>query len=280
MKVTAFLASLSERMIVLLSFTLVLLIGFADYHTDPLLSTSIFYVVPVAISAWYGNRRLSLAITILSAAAWLLSDTLSGTAYPRAFVLYWNGGVRLGLFLIISFLLSGFREQLIIEEKLADTDTLTGVYNRRAFYEKLELEIRRLERFKHPFSLAYIDLDNFKQVNDTMGHHIGDKLLERVVVTMTSKTRATDIIARLGGDEFALLMVETGSAAAADAIGNLQKHLLAAMAREGWPVTFSIGLVICETPPQGVQEILGFADSLMYSVKKSGKNRIAQAKLE
>lgn len=280
MKIKDFLAPLPPGSITTLSFSLVFMIGFADYHLDPELSTSIFYVMPVAISAWYGSRRLGLAITIFSALIWLLTDALSGAVYSSSVILYWNGAVRLGLFLIISLSLAGFREQLTVEENLADTDTLTGVYNRRAFYEKLEREIRRSERFSRPFSLAYVDLDNFKQINDSLGHYTGDELLKKVVTIMQAKTRITDVIARLGGDEFALLMVETGYEAAEDAMGNLHGHLLAAMKDENWPVTFSIGLVICENPPRDVDEVLNFADSLMYSVKNSGKNRIAKAKLE
>lgn len=280
MKITHFLESLSGGMIIALAILLVFLIGLADYHAGPELSSSIFYVVPLAISAWYGSRKSAILIAILAAAVWLASDSLSGQTYSRPFIIYWNGSVRLGLFLIIGFLLSGYRAKLTVEETLADTDSLTGAYSRRAFYEKIDREIYRLDRFKHPFTLAYIDLDNFKPVNDAMGHHVGDELLKKVVLLLQAKTRKVDVVARLGGDEFALLMVETEFNAAADAMEKLRGNLLDAMEQEGWPVTFSIGLVSCERPPRDIQEVMRFADGLMYSVKKSGKNRIAHAKLE
>lgn len=280
MKITVFLESLSETRIIILSLVLVLLVGVADYFAGPELSSSIFYVVPLAIGAWYGNRRQGIVLAILSAIVWLVTDYLSGRTYSHQFIEYWNASVRLGLFLIISLLLSAYRGQLTVEENLADTDSLTGVYNRRAFYEKIQREIYRAERFKHPFTLAYFDLDNFKQVNDNKGHQIGDDLLRKVVQVMKSNTRKIDVLSRLGGDEFALLMVETGFSAAADAMGKLQGYLLDAMQQENWPVTFSIGLVTCEEPPGDIQEVISFADGLMYSVKKSGKNRIKHAKFQ
>ncbi|MBU0480553.1 MAG: GGDEF domain-containing protein [Proteobacteria bacterium] len=278
-KITDFLGSLSETGIVTFCLSLVFLIGVGDYLAGPELSSSIFYVVPLAIGTWYGNKRLGVIIALLSAVAWLMTDTLSGRVYSHPLILYWNGSVRLGLFLIIGLLFSGYRTQLTIEETLAHTDVLTGVCNRRAFYEKIEREIDRSQRFGHPFTLAYIDLDNFKQVNDTLGHHIGDALLKKVAQLMEGNTRKTDVITRLGGDEFAVLMVETGYKAAEDAMEKLQTRLLAAMKQKGWPVTFSIGMVTCEKPPGSMQEVMSLADNLMYSVKKSGKNRIARMKM-
>ena len=93
-------------------------------------------------------------------------------------------------------------------------DPLTGALNSRAFTEQLQLEVDRAKRYDHPLSLAYIDLDNFKRVNDSRGHLEGDKVLRCVVTEMRKSVRANDVVGRLGGDEFALLMPETDVAAA------------------------------------------------------------------
>jgi diguanylate cyclase (GGDEF)-like protein len=275
-----FLETWTKRQIALAGFFLVCAIGIGDFLAGPQLSTSIFYVVPVGICAWHGNRRMAFVAALISAFVWLVTDIASGQSYSHSFILYWNGLSRLGTFIIIAYLLSRYRFQLAVEEKLAATDPLTGALNNRAFYEKVEGEIERSRRFHHPFSVAYIDLDNFKSVNDTMGHIKGDLLLQKIVGVMTSNTRVIDVVARLGGDEFAILYPETGVSAAQEAVSKWQSVSLAAMRTENWPITFSIGVLTCEEPPDSVKQVINIADGLMYSVKKSGKNRIAYASLE
>ena len=89
------------------------------------------------------------------------------------------------------------------------SDPLTGVANSRVFLELLKREIARARRYKRPLTLAYLDLDNFKSVNDILGHAMGDKVLQTVVSTVNANIRVTDVVGRLGGDEFVLLLPET-----------------------------------------------------------------------
>jgi diguanylate cyclase (GGDEF)-like protein len=166
------------------------------------------------------------------------------------------------------------REALKAEQELARSDSLTGVRNRRAFYEAGQDEARRSRRYHRTFTLAYVDLDNFKVVNDTLGHSEGDLLLVTVAEVLRHQIRSTDVIARLGGDEFALLLPETGDAAAHVVLAKLRGALAEAMQSHLWPVTFSMGAIVCETPPASFEELVREADELMYSVKKSGKGRL------
>lgn len=272
-----FFQSFTKTQIIFIGGFLILIIGIGDFWAGPQISTSLFYVLPIGICTWYDSRRTGIAFSFLSAFVWFVTDKYSGHIYSHFFIIYWNSAVRLGTFLIIAYLLSGYRAQLAAEEQLADTDSLTGASNRRAFYEKIETEISRSRRFHRPFSLAYIDLDNFKLINDTKGHITGDFLLKKVIEVMKANTRVIDHVARLGGDEFAVLFAETGQQAAHDAVTKLQSVLLASMQAEKWPVTFSIGVVTCEEIPESVKDVINFADTLMYSVKKSGKNSIAHA---
>jgi len=161
------------------------------------------------------------------------------------------------------------------EKRLSRTDDLTGVANRRAFYETGEVERKRAGRYGRPLSLAYIDLDNFKQVNDRSGHDTGDQVLVCVGEILQKNTRAEIVAARLGGDEFALLLPEAGQAAALSVINKLHGLLNRAMREKDWPVTFSIGVVTYDNPPESTEQMVQAADELMYRVKRQGKDRLA-----
>jgi diguanylate cyclase (GGDEF)-like protein len=171
-------------------------------------------------------------------------------------------------------LLKSQRATLETERRLSRTDGLTGAANRRAFYETAEVERKRALRYGRPMSLAYIDLDNFKQVNDQSGHDSGDRVLVCVAEVLRKHNRAENLVARLGGDEFALLLPEAGQISAGVVINKLRGLLNNAMRENGWPVTFSIGVVTYDKPPENMEEMVQVADKLMYTVKREGKNKI------
>jgi diguanylate cyclase (GGDEF)-like protein len=162
------------------------------------------------------------------------------------------------------------------EKELASTDFLTSAANGRRFFELLQLEFDRLQRYGRPFTLVYMDLDNFKMVNDQFGHPEGDRALRAIVRFAGENLRKVDVVARLGGDELALLLPEINEESARAVLVKLQKGLIAEMKRNNWPVTFSIGAVTCEgAAPATPADLVKLSDSLMYSVKRSGKNGIA-----
>jgi len=163
------------------------------------------------------------------------------------------------------------------ERELARQDPLTGLANRRAFLEASETEKERSRRYHHCFNIAYIDLDGFKKVNDSLGHAVGDQVLRQVADTLRSNLRSTDAVARLGGDEFAILLVETDAASAERVLRKLHELLRAAMKANGWSVDFSIGLASYLCPPESIDNIIRTADGLMYSVKVKGKGNLAVA---
>jgi diguanylate cyclase (GGDEF)-like protein/PAS domain S-box-containing protein len=165
------------------------------------------------------------------------------------------------------------------ERGLSRQDALTGLANRRAFLETSEIEKERSRRYHHCFNIAYIDLDGFKKVNDTLGHAVGDQVLIQVAKTLRANLRSTDAVARLGGDEFAVLLAETDAASAERVLRKLRDLLRAAMKNNGWTVDFSIGLASYLCPPESIDNIIRTADGLMYSVKAKGKGNIAVALL-
>ena len=264
----------SKAVIFLISLAITGLLSIGDYLTGPEISFSIFYVLPIAIAAWFGSRTTGILIAVVVAATLNIVEMMSGVEYSHPLIVYWNSIASLGIVLILAYLFSDIRERLQKEREIADTDSLTGSFNRRRFYLHVENEIQRASRYGHPFTIAYIDLDNFKTVNDSHGNQIGDDLLRTVGRVMTAHARETDIAARLGGDEFAILFIETGTHEAASALGKIHAQLRAAMERCAWPVTFSIGLVTYETAPADVRQVLKQADETMYAAKRSGKNRM------
>ena len=264
----------SPGAILVISLALTGLLSVGDYLTGPEISFSIFYVLPIAVAAWYGSRTVGILIAVVVAATLNIVEVMSGVVYSHPLIVYWNSIASFGIVLILAYLFSDIRERLQKERRLADTDSLTGALNRRRFYQHVENEIQRASRYGHPFTIAYIDLDNFKTVNDSYGHPVGDDLLSTVGRVMAAHARDTDITARLGGDEFAILFVETGLDEAANAFGKIHARLLAEMRRSGWPVTFSIGMVTYETAPVDVRQVLKQADETMYAAKRSGKDRV------
>jgi diguanylate cyclase (GGDEF)-like protein len=164
------------------------------------------------------------------------------------------------------------------ERNLARTDYLTGAVNSRYFYEFVQTELDRVQRYEHPFTVVYIDLDNFKLMNDQFGHATGDVALQTIVRCAQQHLRKSDIVARLGGDEFALLLPETNQAAAQAALTKIQQIFLAEMQQHDWPVTLSIGALTYSAPASITPDaLLKMADSLMYRAKTSGKNTIKSA---
>ena len=268
------LAGLDSPAVLGISLGSVAVLGCIDYLTGYEYSFAIFYVFPVALAAWFINVKAGILIALFSAIVWDLSNRLAGEHFSNPAIAYWNTATRFGFFIIITTLLATLRQVLEHERTLARTDPLSGVLNSRAFYVLVAAEIERQRRHRHPFSLVYMDVDNFKSINDLYGHRIGDELLQIVASTIAENLRVIDAVARLGGDEFAILLLETPADAAQQAIERMQALLLATMRQQQWPVTFSIGIATCLVPPLSVDALVQLADTQMYLVKKHGKNNI------
>lgn len=252
---------------------MVLAVGMADYLTGSEISFSIFYLLPVTLATWCVSRQAGIALAVISAITWLMLD-LEGKVYSHPAIPYWNMLVRFGFFLIVLIILSRLKSAYERERVLSSLDSLTGLLNGRAFQERAHYEIERTRRFGHPFTVAYIDLDDFKAVNDRFGHSAGNTVLCTVADTARDNVRATDIVARLGGDEFALLFPETGEESAGTVLQKISSLISGSLEKNGWPVTLSIGAVTFRKPPDSVDRMLHTADALMYAVKHAGKGRI------
>lgn len=252
---------------------LVAALGWVDYATGFEISLSLFYLIPMGLVAWYSTRNLALVICGLAAIAWLMADVASGHVYSIPGLHVWNMAIRLGFFIVVTLLLAALRQAHAAEQRFARTDFLTGLLNSRHFTELADAELARSRRYGYPLSLAYLDVDDFKRVNDRLGHAAGDELLATVGGQLARSLRQTDLVARLGGDEFVMLLPHADEAAARQAIDKVQAALTDAMAVHEWPVTFSVGVMTFRKAPESVNDLVNAADHLMYSVKAGGKAR-------
>ena len=252
---------------------LVGLIGLIDYITGPDFSFAIFYLVPIALGAWKGGFGQGILLALASAVSWQSVEILKGsTALPA--IQLWNGTSRFGIFVITSSLLSRLRVSLFLEKKLARADSLTGAANGRTFYESVSLATAWSLQTSRPVTLVYLDLDNFKWLNDAQGHAKGDEALCDLVRIIHEQIRLTDLLARLGGDEFALLLSDCGAEDAMEILLRLQERLAQEMAKKKWPLTLSIGAMTFLRPLRDVDAMVQLADHLMYEAKHGGKNQI------
>jgi len=256
------------------SIFLVGVLGIVDYLTGIEYSFYLFYLIPISLSAWFASRTLGLLISFLSVITWGLVDIASGEDFSHPVVYFWNTLIRVVFFVIVTYLISELHDTQKSVQALARTDYVTGVVNTRYFHELLGTELNRSNRYKRPFTLAYLDLDNFKQVNDKFGHHEGDELIAFFSVELKNLLRETDIIARLGGDEFAILFPETDRHEAEIVITKIYGYLKERLVYKYPFVTFSAGVVTYLVTPHSTDETINVADQLMYSVKSSTKNGI------
>jgi len=252
---------------------LVVGVGLVDYITGPEYSLLLLYLIPVLTTAWFVGKWASVAISVESAIVLLVVDLVWQKHSSESVALYWNDLSILIFFLLVTYIIASLKSAFEREKLAAGTDALTGVANRRHFYDLADSEINRLKRYGHPFTVCYIDIDNFKQINDTFGHGEGDNLLRLIAESIISNMRRTDVVGRLGGDEFALLMPETGADVALNVVGKVLA-LQGIAQKRGLTITLSIGMVVYLSPPENVEEMIKRADALMYSVKTGGKNNI------
>lgn len=213
-------------------------------------------------------------MSILCAAVWVFADVSVGEEYNHPIIYFWNFLIRLGFFLIVTYLLAELRKAQKIVQALSRTDHITGMVNSRYFHELLDAELKRAGRYHRPFTLMYIDLDNFKQVNDQFGHEEGDKLLAYIAGELKRAVRSTDTVARLGGDEFVILFPEAGSEEARVVTTKLFEQIKERIGEKYAFVTLSAGVVTYPSPPESTTEAIKISDEIMYSIKNSTKDSI------
>ena len=246
-------------------------------------------------------RARSLMLFPLQAADRVLGSLIIASLHPNHFTpLDYHLGLLVAAHLSSALLnalarqrLAATNAKLRAEEKkltelnhrlreLAQTDDLTGLFNRRQLMSHLESEIARMERYGGELSCLMIDVDDFKQINDSNGHYAGDQVLRQLANLLRQSSRATDFVARYGGDEFTVLLAQTGARGAECAAEKLRRSVLdcsfAAGLRGTMTLSVSIGLAACtESDRLKADEILASADRALYKAKHAGGNKVAKA---
>jgi len=246
-------------------------VAYLDFLTGDV-SLAVLYLIAIICCAWFVGRWQGVVVSLLSSSATAFTDFLQGES---SLLHYGNLAIEAAVLAVVSLLTSQLRIGYDHEEDLANRDPLTGLPNRRSFFQVAGFLLPVSRRAIRPVTVVYLDLDGFKKVNDAQGHQTGDAVLQAVGRVLMTKLRASDLVARLGGDEFVVFFPEAGFAEATVTLRKLQGELRHAMAERGWPVDFSMGAVTYdETPPQDVDQILREADGLMYAVKQSGGGAI------
>jgi len=249
-------------------------IGGIDYFSGVELRVFPLYYAPVSFIAWYRGRSGTLVASALGALVWFASNWLAGLRFSSPDIWVVNTLVQGLSFVIVGWLIASLRASLVRERGLSRTDPLTALSNRRAFYEDSARSLALCRRMKRPITIAYVDLDDFKTVNDALGHEAGDDVLRKVAEQLRAAVRPSDLSARLGGDEFAVVLPEVGPDVAAATLERLRSILArpASSGQEG--VNVSVGGVTFVEAPETVEQMVQRADAGMYEAKKTGKNRV------
>jgi len=245
-------------------------VALLKYAVGPDVAFSAISLMPVAYTTWFASRRAGLAAAFLSALSLLLLNL--HLKHAGLLVLYWNGIMDFAVFTTIAWSLATIKTLYEQTRQLSREDPLTGLLNRRAFFEMLEDEVNRARRYDYPLTLTYVDLDDFKMVNDRLGHAAGDDLLRHVGRTLRQVVRTVDVVGRLGGDEFSLLLTHVDPDAAPAMLEKIHGTLQETDGRPG-AVSLSVGAVTF-VQPTDPYEMIQTADQVMYNAKRAGKNRL------
>ncbi len=244
-------------------------IAAGDLVTDMRVSLTLFHVLPIAGVAWAAGWRPALGVAVFSLGANLLIDVRAGVhLVDGGFVFAWATFNRLVAYVTTVLLLEWLRESQRRLKKHAQTDALTGLLNRRAFEERCEAELRRCRRREEPLTVAMLDLDGFKGINDSLGHATGDAVL-RLVGELLQQLRSGEVAARLGGDEFAVLFPGASLASAQAAIDRLARALEREASARRWKVSCSVGISSNNAADGSCEEMVQRADDAMYRHKRS-----------
>ena len=266
--------SLSPHLITLISSLGILAIGYLDYVTGSEIRIFPLYFIPLAFASWHLQRSVASCLALWAAGVWIMSLVLEHHHFSHWTIWIINFCTQAIAFELLAILVSHLRTALQKEQFLSQRDPLTGLFNRRMFLEQAGGLLRFSIRYQHPICAVYVDLDNFKQANDSKGHAFGDRVLCEVADILRNNLRDTDIVARMGGDEFALLLPYISEPQTRVVIQKLRERFTEAPLLQMGKVTASIGAVHFAKPPADVEHMLKAADALMYQVKKSGRNDV------
>jgi len=263
-----------NKSVLAIAIVLVVVISLVDTFSGSEIRLIPFYFVPITLAGMVLSKVNGYIFAFCSAILWAIANYSAGLRFSSEWVWAWNLTVQAIAFIIVLELVRQLHIARIKEHEMARIDPLTGLLNSRAFYEQSHSLLSLCHREKLPIVLAYIDLDNFKSVNDKEGHQRGNDILNIIAQLMKTNFRTSDLIARLGGDEFAVLLPDTAIHDAHEVLERFRIATFNQMRIVGNNVTTSIGGIACSCSPLDIDMLLKSADQFMYNVKGSGKNQV------
>ncbi len=254
-------------------------LSFLRVATDAEFAFASAVVLPVVAVAWFVNKREGIIYSALAAIVWVSADFQTGREFSANWIPWTNGLTRFGVYALVAYLTSSLHEVLIREYEIARHDPLTGLLNRRAFFEVGISEAARAKRYGHSLGIIFLDLDDFKMLNDARGHEVGDLALQAVSNALVQTLRSSDSVARMGGDEFSVVLPETSFQAASDT-GQKIAHAINDSLKDFAPVSVSIGIAWFEKVLDDFPQMVSAADSLMYEIKNEGKHGVRAKQID
>ena len=264
----------SQLRAVTVATALTSVLGCADFMTSSEISFSIFYLIPITAAVILSGRQLGLIFSVICALVWITADIASGLDYHVWHIPVWNTLVRFGYFTFHTVLLNQLLTTISMIQAASLQDPLTKAANWRYFEQYSSQLLQQAGRDNIKMTIAYIDVDNFKKINDSFGHGVGDEVLIQIAQTIQSQIRSQDMIARLGGDEFAVVLNNTDLTTSQEILDRIRRATLQEMQAKNWDVTLSIGAMVFSVLPMTITPMLKMVDNLMYDVKKNGKDNI------
>jgi diguanylate cyclase (GGDEF)-like protein len=252
----------------------ILAVGWIDWVTGTDIRVIALYFVPMAFAGWRLKRRGAVLAAVGGAVVWTLAQHSGGVRYAHAAIWLVNLVTQGAAFLTVGALVAALTERLAVEQALSRTDALTGLQNRRGLADQAGIALALCRRHGWPVSLACIDLDHFKRVNDSHGHAAGDQVLAACAEVLTAALRASDLAARLGGDEFAVLLPATGLDQAVTLMDGIRRQLADHETLRAVGVTATVGLATDDRSSMSIDQLIAAADHGLYAGKKRGRNQV------
>jgi len=254
-------------------FTLVLL-GMAmaaRFLVPPRFNVAFIFLLPISFATWFISWAAGCVIAVAGVVFLFYFELMFTNGGVAAAC--WNSLINLLLAATFIYIFAELRALYLKQIDLSRRDSLTGLLNRRGFMEMLVIENHRMARHHRPLTISYVDVDNFKHINDRYGHAAGDEFLVSIGHHMGKRLRTTDYLARVGGDEFALLLPETDQAGARLVLGEITHAVRRFTAANEHPTTVSVGAVTFMSA-SSAETMIAMADQVMYKVKQNGKNNV------